>query len=54
MWPKRFTASFSVTPADASESWQQFPSDCFGTRDHAARNALTVARHAIDDRLSKR
>jgi hypothetical protein len=45
-------ASFSVTPADASEAWQQFPKDQFGTRDLAGRNALSVARLAIDDRLA--
>ncbi len=51
-WSKRFMASFSVTPADASEAWQQFPKDQFGTRELAGRNALSVARLAIDDRLA--
>jgi hypothetical protein len=47
-WSKRFTVSYSVTPPDASEAWQQFPKDQFCTRDHAGRNALSVARLAID------
>ena len=52
-WSKRFIASFSVTPADASEAWQEFPEDQFGTRELAGRNAMCVARHAIDDRLAR-
>jgi hypothetical protein len=52
-WSNRFTASFSVTPADASEAWQQFPEDRFGTSELAGRNALSVARLAIDARLAR-
>lgn len=52
IWTKRFMASFSVMPADAGEAWQEFPMDQFGTREQAGRNALCVARNAIDDRLA--
>ena len=54
VWSTRFMASVSVQPADASEGWHQSPMDQFCTRDHAARNAMAVARHAIDDRLARR
>lgn len=54
VWATRFMASFSVKPADATEGWQQFPMDQFCTQDHAARNAMAIARNAIDDRLARR
>lgn len=53
VWSQRFVASFSVTHPDASvDSWQRFPQEQFGTRALAARNALSAARHTIDDRLA--
>lgn len=53
MWSQRFVASFSVTPDDVKvDSWQRFPPNQFGTRDLAAKNALSEARHAIDISLA--
>jgi hypothetical protein len=54
MQSSRFIASFCVTVDGAdAEVWQQFPDDQFDTHEHAAKNALAIARQAIDVRLAQ-